>query len=66
MFAFYNDWLANSAHYPIARSARVPARTSTRPCARSRVAKLGLRGVEMSCSWDMERCITRCGSRLQA
>jgi len=40
---------------PAYRLACLPTATSTPRCRRPyRVAKLGLRGLELSCSWDME------------
>jgi uncharacterized protein len=57
MLRIYNDWLKDfCSRYPIVRSVSpaCPTATSTPRPGRSTVAKLGLRGLELSCSWDME------------
>ncbi len=54
----YNDWLADfCSHYPDRHIglAASPMATSTPPSPKRTVAaKMGLKGVEVSCSWDME------------
>lgn len=58
MFRIYNDWLADfCSHYPD-RQIGLACLPYGDPenAAREirRVAKMGLRGLELSCSWDME------------
>ncbi|PYN22737.1 MAG: hypothetical protein DMD76_18980 [Candidatus Rokuibacteriota bacterium] len=58
MFRIYNDWLADFCHhYPdrqIGLACLPYGDIDAAVREIRRVAKLGLRGVEMSCSWDME------------
>ena len=58
MFRIYNDWLADfCGHYPdrLLGLACLPyGDVATAVKEVHRCAKLGLRGLELSCSWDME------------
>jgi len=58
MFRIYNDWLKDfCSHYPDRHIglACIPYGDIERAVEEIyRVAKMGLRGVEVSCSWDME------------
>jgi len=58
MFRIYNDWLRDFCrHYPERMIGLACLPYGDIPAAIAevyRVAKLGLRGVELSCSWDME------------
>ena len=58
MFRIYNDWLVDFCKHDPARFiglACLPYRDIDAAVKEiHRVAKLGLRGVELSCSWDME------------
>jgi len=58
MFRIYNDWLADfCGHYPdrlIGLACLPYGDVDTAVKEVHRAAKLGLRGVELSCSWDME------------
>ena len=58
MFRIYNDWLADfCGHYPdrLLGLACLPYGDVEDAVAEvHRAAKLGLRGIELSCSWDME------------
>ncbi|HYC47757.1 MAG TPA: amidohydrolase family protein, partial [Burkholderiales bacterium] len=58
MFRIYNDWLADFCKpYPdrLIGLACLPYGDVEGACAEARRAvKLGLRGIELSCSWDME------------
>ena len=58
MFRIYNDWLADFCrHYPdrqIGLACLPYGDIDAAVKEVHRVAKLGLRGLELSCSWDME------------
>jgi len=58
MFRIYNDWLRDFCkHYPERMIGLACLPYGNIPAAIEevyRAAKLGLRGVELSCSWDME------------
>jgi predicted TIM-barrel fold metal-dependent hydrolase len=58
MFRIYNDWLVDFCKHDPKRFiglACLPYGDIDAACQEiRRVAKLGLRGVELSCSWDME------------
>jgi len=58
MFRIYNDWLVDFCrHYPERNIGLACLPYGDIPGAINelyRVSKLGLRGVELSCSWDME------------
>jgi len=58
MLRIYNDWLKDfCSHYPDRHIGLACLPTATSIAAVKeiyRVAKLGLRGLELSCSWDME------------
>ena len=58
MMRIYNDWLANFCRYAPDRLlglACLPYGDIDAAVAElHRTAKLGLRGMELSCSWDME------------
>jgi predicted TIM-barrel fold metal-dependent hydrolase len=58
MFRIYNDWLVDfCSHYPDRSIGLACLPYGDIPGAVTeiyRVAKLGLRGMELSCSWDME------------
>ncbi len=58
MFRIYNDWLADfCSHYPqrhIGLACLPYGDVAAAVKEVHRAAKLGLRGVELSCSWDME------------
>jgi predicted TIM-barrel fold metal-dependent hydrolase len=58
MFRIYNDWLADfCSHHPdrlIGLACLPYGDVETAVKEVYRAAKLGLRGVELSCSWDME------------
>jgi predicted TIM-barrel fold metal-dependent hydrolase len=58
MFRIYNDWLAAFCkHYPDRHIGLACLPYGDIPAAVAevhRVAKMGLRGMELSCSWDME------------
>jgi uncharacterized protein len=58
MFRIYNDWLADfCSHYPdrqIGLACLPYGDPQVAAAEIRRVAKLGLRGLELSCSWDME------------
>jgi predicted TIM-barrel fold metal-dependent hydrolase len=58
MFRIYNDWLVDFCrHYPERQIGLACLPYGDIPAAAAearRVAKLGLRGMELSCSWDME------------
>jgi predicted TIM-barrel fold metal-dependent hydrolase len=58
MFRIYNDWLADFCrHYPdrhIGLACLPYGDIDAAVAEVHRVAKLGLRGLELSCSWDME------------
>jgi predicted TIM-barrel fold metal-dependent hydrolase len=58
MFRIYNDWLVDFCRHAPERQVGLACLPygDVEGAARevSRVAKLGLRGVELSCSWDME------------
>jgi predicted TIM-barrel fold metal-dependent hydrolase len=58
MFRIYNDWLRDfCTHYPERMIGLACLPYGNIPAAIKevhRAAKLGLRGVELSCSWDME------------
>jgi len=58
MFRIYNDWLVEFCrHYPERHIGLACLPYGDIPAAIDelyRAAKLGLRGVELSCSWDME------------
>jgi predicted TIM-barrel fold metal-dependent hydrolase len=58
MFRIYNDWLADFCrHYPerhIGLACLPYGDVDAAVKEVHRVARLGLRGVELSCSWDME------------
>jgi len=58
MFRIYNDWLADFCHYYPDRQlglACLPYGDIDAAVKEvDRVARLGLRGMELSCSWDME------------
>jgi predicted TIM-barrel fold metal-dependent hydrolase len=67
MLRIYNDWLKGfCSHYPDRQIglACLPYRDIDAAVNEVyRVTKLGLRGLELSCSWDMEPMCIRCGSR---
>ena len=58
MFRIYNDWLVDfCSHYPdrhIGLACLPYGDIDAAVKEIHRVAKLGLRGLELSCSWDME------------
>jgi predicted TIM-barrel fold metal-dependent hydrolase len=58
MFRIYNDWLVDFCrHYPDRQIGLACLPYGDIPAAIAevhRVAKMGLRGLELSCSWDME------------
>ena len=58
MFRIYNDWLVDFCrHYPdryIGLACLPYGDIDAAVQEIYRVAKLGLRGMELSCSWDME------------
>ena len=64
MFRIYNDWLADfCSHYPERHLglASLPYGDIEAACKEIyRVADLGLRGLELSCSWDMEPMYDPC------
>ena len=64
MFRIYNDWLADFCrHYPLQQIGLACLPYGNIEAAAKevyRVADLGLRGIELSCSWDMEPMYDPC------
>jgi len=69
MLRIYNDWLKGLLqHYPDRHIGLAACPTATIDAAVKeiyRVAKLGLRGLELSCSWTWSRCGTDVGAAVE-